>query len=571
MSRHDRPGRHRRARDVAGDADRPGARRATKARPASRSRGPPARRCSGGSRTLGLDRGAVPHARLHGRGVSLLSGQGRRAAAIACRPPTRSSAAAATSHAEVAILRPRLVIPVGKLAIEQLFPDVDKLIEIVGTQQRATLAGHTFDVIALPHPSGASTWHRTEPGKTLLVRALVADRAARGVAVAARRAIAARAARRRARVATMTVAELLAELVAIPDPASRRRRRRRRRARAVRAPRAAARARAAPTRSIVDDAPRTDGSAGRVRVRALGHAAPRSSTRTSTPCPRTPAGRAIRGRRTSPTAGSTASAPPTPRARSRRRSSRSSARKPRDVGVLFSGDEEAGSARDARVPRVAARARRSARSIVCEPTARTAGIAHRGVLAQRARRSRAAAATRRRPTTCPSRSRSSRGSRSRSTTLGARRLHDGPPGMTGTVPQRRRAPRRRRVQRDPAARRARVVAAALPRLRSRRLGSRGRRARRRDRSGDHDRDDDRSRAVRVRRARRRSSRPFVRAIGPLDFWTEAALCAAHGIDAIVIGPGDIAQAHAADEFVALDDLDWAVELLPRARSTCRQA
>ncbi|HBH35783.1 MAG TPA: uracil-DNA glycosylase, partial [Gammaproteobacteria bacterium] len=28
------------------------------------------------------------------------------------------------------------------------------------------------DVIALPHPSGLSTWHRTEPGKTLLTRAL---------------------------------------------------------------------------------------------------------------------------------------------------------------------------------------------------------------------------------------------------------------------------------------------------------------------------------------------------------------------------------------------------------------
>jgi uracil-DNA glycosylase len=27
-------------------------------------------------------------------------------------------------------------------------------------------------VIALPHPSGASTWHRTEPGKTLLAQAL---------------------------------------------------------------------------------------------------------------------------------------------------------------------------------------------------------------------------------------------------------------------------------------------------------------------------------------------------------------------------------------------------------------
>ena len=70
------------------------------------------------------------------------------------------------------LLKPRLVIPVGKLAIEQLFPELDKLVDVIGTQRRCELAGHTFDMIALPHPSGASTWHRTEPGKTLLVRAL---------------------------------------------------------------------------------------------------------------------------------------------------------------------------------------------------------------------------------------------------------------------------------------------------------------------------------------------------------------------------------------------------------------
>lgn len=75
-------------------------------------------------------------------------------------------------HAELKILRPRLVIPVGKLAIAQLYPDIEKLTEVIGEQRRGTLAGHEFDVIALPHPSGASTWHRTEPGKTLLARAL---------------------------------------------------------------------------------------------------------------------------------------------------------------------------------------------------------------------------------------------------------------------------------------------------------------------------------------------------------------------------------------------------------------
>lgn len=46
----------------------------------------------------------------------------------------------------------------------------------------------------------------------------------------------------------------------------------------------------------------------------------------------------------------------------------------------------------------------------------------------------------------------------------------------------------------------------------------------------------------------------------LDFWTEAALLQAAGIDAVVIGPGDISQAHTADEFVLLADLQWALDL-----------
>ena len=75
-------------------------------------------------------------------------------------------------HAEIRILRPQLVIAVGKLAIAQLYPDVDKLAEIVGKKRRGEMAGASFDVVALPHPSGASTWHRTEPGKTLLASAL---------------------------------------------------------------------------------------------------------------------------------------------------------------------------------------------------------------------------------------------------------------------------------------------------------------------------------------------------------------------------------------------------------------
>jgi uracil-DNA glycosylase len=72
---------------------------------------------------------------------------------------------------EMEILKPALVIPVGKLAIEQFIPP-QKLDVLIGRQLEVTYAGHAFDLIPLPHPSGASPWHRMEPGKTLLKQAL---------------------------------------------------------------------------------------------------------------------------------------------------------------------------------------------------------------------------------------------------------------------------------------------------------------------------------------------------------------------------------------------------------------
>ncbi len=52
----------------------------------------------------------------------------------------------------------------------------------------------------------------------------------------------------------------------------------------------------------------------------------------------------------------------------------------------------------------------------------------------------------------------------------------------------------------------------------------------------------------------------VRELAPLQFWTEAAVLAEAGIDAVVVGPGDIAQAHAAGEHVTHADLGWAIDL-----------
>jgi len=72
---------------------------------------------------------------------------------------------------ELDILQPNLVIPVGKLAIAQFLP-LQKLDQIIGRKFGMTGAGFCFDIIALPHPSGASPWHRKEPGKSLLKKAL---------------------------------------------------------------------------------------------------------------------------------------------------------------------------------------------------------------------------------------------------------------------------------------------------------------------------------------------------------------------------------------------------------------
>ncbi len=72
---------------------------------------------------------------------------------------------------EIRILRPRLIIPVGRLAIVQ-FIDCAKLETVIGRKFRVVHAGHRFDLIPLPHPSGASPWHKIPPGKALTERAL---------------------------------------------------------------------------------------------------------------------------------------------------------------------------------------------------------------------------------------------------------------------------------------------------------------------------------------------------------------------------------------------------------------
>jgi uracil-DNA glycosylase len=72
---------------------------------------------------------------------------------------------------ELKILEPQLVIAVGKLAIQQ-FIAVPRLDRMVGKMFRVKYGESEFDLVPLPHPSGASPWHRMEPGRTLLAQAM---------------------------------------------------------------------------------------------------------------------------------------------------------------------------------------------------------------------------------------------------------------------------------------------------------------------------------------------------------------------------------------------------------------
>jgi acetylornithine deacetylase len=67
--------------------------------------------------------------------------------------------------------------------------------------------------------------------------------------------------------------------------------------------------------------------------------------------------------------------------------------------------------------------------------------------------------------------------------------------------------------------------------------------------------------------------PFLgeRATAPIDlgFWTEATLLVASGIDAVVMGTGDIAQAHGPDEWVSIEELGRARALFRSIFETSR--
>jgi uracil-DNA glycosylase len=69
---------------------------------------------------------------------------------------------------EIALIDPKLIIPVGRLAINLFYDAKISLAKIIGTQKRRD--GHW--IVPLPHPSGASRWHQLRENRARIQQAI---------------------------------------------------------------------------------------------------------------------------------------------------------------------------------------------------------------------------------------------------------------------------------------------------------------------------------------------------------------------------------------------------------------
>jgi uracil-DNA glycosylase len=69
---------------------------------------------------------------------------------------------------EITLADPKLIIPIGKLAISLFYPKTTKLTDIIGTEK--CIDGCW--VVPLPHSSGASRWHQIESNRALIQKAI---------------------------------------------------------------------------------------------------------------------------------------------------------------------------------------------------------------------------------------------------------------------------------------------------------------------------------------------------------------------------------------------------------------
>ncbi len=69
---------------------------------------------------------------------------------------------------EITLVNPKLIVPIGRLAIGLFFDTSLPLEKIIGTQLERD--GHIY--IPLPHPSGASTWTNKPENQARLKKAI---------------------------------------------------------------------------------------------------------------------------------------------------------------------------------------------------------------------------------------------------------------------------------------------------------------------------------------------------------------------------------------------------------------
>jgi uracil-DNA glycosylase family 4 len=89
------------------------------------------------------------------------------------RAPSATEIALCRGHldAEIALVRPELVLALGRLAATALVGQAP-LAELVGTLREGERAGHRFPVLPLPHPSGVSRWLNEPENRERHARAL---------------------------------------------------------------------------------------------------------------------------------------------------------------------------------------------------------------------------------------------------------------------------------------------------------------------------------------------------------------------------------------------------------------
>lgn len=103
---------------------------------------------------------------------------GRHSAGRGDRVPSKEEQASCADWLdnELRIIKPRLLIPVGRLAIERFLPKLP-LSDLIGTRHTVQHLGGRSTVIPLPHPSGASSWVHQNDNRDLVDKAiqLIAD------------------------------------------------------------------------------------------------------------------------------------------------------------------------------------------------------------------------------------------------------------------------------------------------------------------------------------------------------------------------------------------------------------